>query len=304
MQHNMDGIVVPVMGAFCPLPRLPLLRRSPPASALARRRQPLLAQAVLTRRQCLQVLATLATLHAAPAIAKRGLPAGAAAQVLESVEWGERWESLYSAGDFARFDGAPDALFYSAPRLLHHVDDGAVGALRAYYKNLLAGRADVLDLCSSFESYLPTTWEGRGRVAGLGMNLVELESNAQLTERVVLDLNAGAPKLPYADASFDLVLIALSVDYLTKPREVLRETARVLRPRGEIAVSFSDRVFGTKAVALWTSGSDADHIYNVASFLHYAGGFSRSTVVDLSPRKNKECTGDPLYLVRATRLPE
>lgn len=59
------------------------------------------------------------------------------------------------------------------------------------------------------------------------------------------DLNKS-PSLPYPDASFDCVLCSLTIDYLTKPLRVTREVARVLRPGGLFAVTFSNRLFFTK----------------------------------------------------------
>eukprot|EP00966_Prymnesium_polylepis_P080727 1870602-Prymnesium_polylepis.1 len=64
-------------------------------------------------------------------------------------------------------------------------------------------KSDVLDLCSSWISHLPSQLE-LGRVAGLGMNEAELSRNERLTERMVQDLNT-APSLPYEDESFDFV---------------------------------------------------------------------------------------------------
>lgn len=73
--------------------------------------------------------------------------------------------------------------------------------------------------------------------------------------RVVHDLNKD-PSLPFPDASFDAVTCAVSVDYLTKPLEVFREIHRVLKPGGRAAMSFSNRCFPTKAVAVWTATGD------------------------------------------------
>lgn len=231
--------------------------------------------------------------------AAHGLPKGAAETVLKNVTWPPSWP--YTSSDFVRFDARPDDEFYAFPRLVRHIDEGAVAALKQYYASMLPSVRDVLDVCSSVEAYLPQMWEGKGIVAGLGMNEVELTHNPALNEYVVADLNVNAG-LPYGDGSFDLVMCNVSIDYLTKPRRVLAEMARVLRPGGRVAISFSDRVFATKAVALWTAAGDPDHIYTVASYIHYAGGFSEAVVEDLSPRRNGTCTGDPLYVVWATRL--
>ncbi|MDP2108139.1 MAG: methyltransferase domain-containing protein, partial [Rhodocyclaceae bacterium] len=67
---------------------------------------------------------------------------------------------------------------------------------------------------------------------------------------IVHDLNT-APELPCASGRFDLVLCALSVEYLIRPVEVFREVARVLKPGGIFLVTFSERWFPPKAITLW-----------------------------------------------------
>ena len=152
-------------------------------------------------------------------------------------------------------------------------------------------------------SHYPTD-EGRfNRVAGLGMNTVELQRNPQLTEFVVRDLN-NEPKLPYKDASFDVITCTVSIDYLTSPLKVMAEAARVLRPGGVVAIVISNRLFFSKAIALWTGKDDTEHIYQVGSFMHYGGGslLSDPAAEDLRPaRKGK---ADPLYAIYARRLPD
>jgi ubiquinone/menaquinone biosynthesis C-methylase UbiE len=61
------------------------------------------------------------------------------------------------------------------------------------------------------------------------MNAAELGRNGVLSDFVVADLNAE-PKLPYPDNTFDVVTNAVSVDYLTRPLEVMKEVQRVLKP--------------------------------------------------------------------------
>ena len=107
----------------------------------------------------------------------------------------------------------------------------------------------VLDLMASHDSHLPDGVRP-ARLAGLGMNAAELEHNTRLTERVVHDLNAD-PLLPFATGSFDVVLCALSIEYLSRPEAVLREAARVLKTGGSCVVSFSERWFPPKAVDPW-----------------------------------------------------
>lgn len=110
------------------------------------------------------------------------------------------------------------------------------------------------------------------------------------------------PQLPYEDGSFDAVVCALSIDYLIRPVTVLREMTRVLRPGGFVAVIFSNRLFITKAIALWAGQDDVDHVYSVGSFFHYGGegpkGLEAAKALDISPSATK---GDPLYVVCAQK---
>jgi ubiquinone/menaquinone biosynthesis C-methylase UbiE len=50
---------------------------------------------------------------------------------------------------------------------------------------------------------------------------------------------AGAERLPFADASFDLVTATDTFEHFAKPLEVLREMARVLRPGGHVVFYFT-----------------------------------------------------------------
>jgi SAM-dependent methyltransferase len=59
--------------------------------------------------------------------------------------------------------------------------------------------------------------------------------------RGVTVARAVAEALPFRDATFDNVLFVTTLCFVTDPRSVLREAARVLRPRGLIVVGFIDR---------------------------------------------------------------
>ena len=223
------------------------------------------------------------------------------------------WEAdpPFSRQDFRRLDESDDALFYDEPKLVNHIDDAAVRAANSYYAQLFnkvaaarygsdTASVDVLDLCSSWVSHFPTD-RSFGRVAGLGMNQVELERNPQLTEFIVRDLNKQ-PSLPYKDASFDVVTCTVSIDYLTSPVMVMAEVARVLRPGGVVALIISNRLFFSKAIALWTGKDDLEHIYTVGGYLHYGGAdkLNEPAAVDLRPPPRGKT--DPLYAIYATRV--
>jgi SAM-dependent methyltransferase len=195
---------------------------------------------------------------------------------------------------FARVDEAPDADFYAEPRFVVHIDPETIAALTGLYREELESGSRILDLMSSWVSHLPA--EVRyARVFGLGMNAAELAANPRLDAWAVADLNA-APALPSPDASFDAVLCAVSVQYLTRPVEVFRECARVLRPGGKLVIATSHRLFPTKAIAAWRSLAPGDRMAFLRACLARAGGFDEPRVVDRSPR-----LADPLWVLIASR---
>lgn len=187
---------------------------------------------------------------------------------------------------FARIDPSDDHYFYAYERKVVHIEAGAIEALRAHYADVLPAGGTVLDLMSSWRSHLP---DGLGPVTGLGMNAPEMADNPALTDFVVHDLNLN-PVLPYADGTFDAVVCAVSVQYLTKPVEVFTDVRRVLKPGAPLVVSFSNRCFPTKAVAIWRSTGDRDHIQLVGVYLRSAG-------FDDVRAANLPSPDDPVYVV-------
>lgn len=211
----------------------------------------------------------------------------------------------WSANDFKRLDESDDTLFYpeEAPKLVYHIDEGAVAALTNYYKMQIPPKAAVLDICSSWVSHYPIDLQINA--VGVGINQRELSNNVQLESYRVIDLNK-TPKLPFPDGSFDIVTCVVSVDYLTRPVEVLREAKRVLKPSGKIIISQSNRLFFTKAVKMWLSMSDLDRLELISQYLYYAG-FSRSKIeaFDITPVRSSPVavpSKDPMYVVQATAV--
>jgi hypothetical protein len=157
----------------------------------------------------------------------------------------------FPPGAFDRIDEGDDSAFYAPPRLVTHIDEGAIAALTDCYRELLPEGGAVLDLMSSWVSHLPPELS-LGECVGHGMNETELAANPRLTRWFVQDLNRETA-LPLATAHFDAALCCVSVQYLQQPVEVFAEVRRVLRPGAPFIVSFSNRCFWTKAVAIWRS---------------------------------------------------
>ena len=172
-------------------------------------------------------------------------------------------------GAFAKIDAEEDELFYEPPRLVCHIDDGAIAALTEFYRAVLPATSILLDLMSSWVSHLPPEID-YAEVIGHGMNATELAANPRLTRWFVQNLNRDT-KLPLADATVDATMICVSIQYLQRPVAVLREVARVLRPGAPLVISFSNRCFWTKAVAIWRALDDAGHARLVELYLRHAG---------------------------------
>lgn len=169
---------------------------------------------------------------------------------------------------FQKEDPGDDAAFYVEPRLVTHIDDAAIAALTAFYRHMLPG-GRVLDLMSSWVSHLPAD-VAFAEVIGHGMNAAELAANPRLSRWFVQDLNRD-PRLPLEDASLDAATICVSVQYLQKPIEVLSDLRRTLKPGAPLLISFSNRCFPTKAVAVWMALDHPGHAALVELYLATAG---------------------------------
>jgi SAM-dependent methyltransferase len=193
-------------------------------------------------------------------------------------------------GAFGRIDETDDLKFYAPARLVTHIDEGATAALTAFYGVTLPAGGVILDMMSSWVSHLPADYRA-AEVIGHGMNAEELAANPRLDRWFVQDLNTD-PVLPLKTASLDAVLCCVGVQYLRRPLEVFDEVRRALRPGGPMIVSFSNRCFPTKAVAIWRGLSGRGHAQLVSLYLERAG-FTDVRAETLADGRS----GDPLTAV-------
>jgi hypothetical protein len=207
-----------------------------------------------------------------------------------------------------RLDAREDALFYSKPRLVQHLDSSAIARIGDIYRRFLQPGMRVLDFMSSWVSHLPDGLSGT-TITGLGMNAHELEQNPRLDQRVVHDVNQD-PRLPFDDQSFDAVICTASVEYLVQPVEVFRELARVVRPGGPVVMTFSDRWFPTKAIDLWSELHPFERMGLVLDYFRQSGRFSNLATESSRglPRPaddkyaGQRATADPVFAVWGERV--
>jgi SAM-dependent methyltransferase len=202
--------------------------------------------------------------------------------------------SVLSEADRSKLDTGPDDAFYDSPRFVTHADDGFVQRLTETYGSVLADGDRVFDAMSSWVSHLPP--REFEHVVGHGLNEAELADNDALDEWFVQNLNRDQ-QLPLADEAFDAVLCALSVQYLQYPGAVFAEFGRVLAPDGVLVVSFTNRMFPTKAVRAWRTAGMDERAELVGAYCD-AGGLSVADVVSEQPER------DPLVAVIARPEPE
>ena len=198
---------------------------------------------------------------------------------------------------FRRMDESDDRLFYTEPRLVVHIDDHAIAAIGRYFSEMLPEGCVILDLMSSWRSHLPPDFRA-GRVVGLGMNDVEMRENLQLDEYVIHDLN-DAPCLPFDDAMFDAAMVTVSIQYMTRPVDVFTEVRRILKVGASFHVIYSNRMFPTKAVAVWQSLDDRRRGQLIGSYFTSSGGWEDIALYDISP--NTGAHSDPVYVVSARK---
>ncbi len=176
-----------------------------------------------------------------------------------------------------KLDTTNDNDFYAFPRFVTHVDQGFIDQLTNLYGERLQPKTRILDLMSSWVSHLPDGLEF-AHIEGHGMNQEELAKNPRLDHYFVQNLNDN-PKLPLEDQTLDAVLIAVSVQYLQYPEAIFSEIHRILKPGGQVIISFSNRMFYQKAISAWRDGTDALRIQLVKNYFKSVSGFSKPEVI-------------------------
>ena len=198
------------------------------------------------------------------------------------------------ADAFRKEDGGDDAAFYTPTRLVTHIDETATRSLTAFYRTTLPAGGVLLDLMSSWVSHLPAEVVFT-EVIGQGMNAEELRANPRLSRSFVQNLNR-TPTLPLEADSCDAALCCVGVQYLQRPLEVFSEVLRILRPGAPFIVSFSNRCFPTKAVAIWRQLDDHGHAALVSLYLERSGFCDISVKVLQDGSKS-----DPLIAISGRR---
>jgi ubiquinone/menaquinone biosynthesis C-methylase UbiE len=86
---------------------------------------------------------------------------------------------------------------------------------------------------------------GTGRFAsrvGIKVGVEPAQAMASIArQRGIQVYETGAEALPFADTSFDSVLMVTTICFFSDPLQALREAWRVLKPRGHIVIGMIDK---------------------------------------------------------------
>jgi len=217
--------------------------------------------------------------------------------------WQGEATDFLEAESYARPDEAPDPQFYAPPRIVAHLDGRAQQTVGAIYRHIIPTDGRVLDLMSSVHSNLAGD-QRFGALYGLGLNPQEMAENPRLDGAAIADLNTDRA-IPFADRSFDAAICTVSIDYLIDPVRTVAEVARVLRPGGRFAVTFSNRWFPPKVTRVWTELHPFEQMALVVRYFEAAGGFTELETVSFrgyprpmdDPYYRQMSTSDPVFAV-------
>jgi len=204
---------------------------------------------------------------------------------------------------FRRLDESDDAIFYAQPRIIKHIDENASQAIAKFLTPILPTDQPILDLMSSAYSHFPFGFESTN-VVGIGLNQAELEYNSMLGEFHLQDLNQK-PILPFTDQTFAVVVITVSIQYLTKPILIFQEINRILKGEGLLIIFYSNRMFPTKAIAVWHQTDEAQKKDLITNYFQVgsseSGEFMPVHFLDITPETQIGTHTDPVYVAMAKK---
>ena len=192
-------------------------------------------------------------------------------------------------------DETNDSLFYSTPKFVYHLDSNFRKNLSELYKDEIENNSIVLDLMSSWDSYLPKNIKYK-KVIGHGLNNEELQRNKAFDNYWIQNFNIDQ-KVPLENATIDYCLMVAAWQYLQYPERIAKEIARVLTQKGKLIIAFSNRAFWHKAPNIWTYSNEEERINYVRNIL-VANGFCEPRVIKKFTEENSFLpffNRDPFY---------
>ena len=201
-----------------------------------------------------------------------------------------------------KLDESNDEEFYSEPKFVYHLDSNFRQYLSQVYKDEIDEYSTVLDLMSSWDSYLPkeNTYQ---KVIGHGLNRKELERNNILDSFWVQNFNLNQ-NIRLENGSIDYCLMVAAWQYLQYPENLTKEISRILSEKAKIIVSFSNRAFWHKAPNIWTTSTEDERVQYVRKVL-ISNGFKEPRIIKKFNEPDLNIFNffkkDPFYCLIATK---
>ena len=104
--------------------------------------------------------------------------------------------------------------------------------------------------------------------------------------------------MPLPDETFDGVVMTVSIQYITRPIEVFADVGRVLKPGRPFIVTFSNRMFPTKAVWVWQQATEPQRVELVKWYFDDSGMFDHIEAIE---RHCESGYADPVFAVIGSR---
>ena len=200
-----------------------------------------------------------------------------------------------------KLDETNDNEFYSTPKFVYHLDLNFRNNLSAVYKQEIRNNTSILDLMSSWDSYLPKNIKYK-KVIGHGLNEEELKKNQAFDNFWIQNFNTSQ-EIPLDNKSIDCCLMVAAWQYLQYPEKITEEIARILTADGKFIISFSNRAFWHKAPNIWTYSNEDERIDYVKKVL-ITNGFCEPRVLRKFTQKSSFLpflNHDPFYCIIANK---
>ena len=201
-----------------------------------------------------------------------------------------------------KLDESNDEEFYSDPKFVYHLDANFRKCLSNVYKNEIKDYSTVLDLMSSWDSYLPEEKKYK-KVIGHGLNKQELKKNKIFDSYWTQNFNLNQ-EIPLDSGSVDYCLMVAAWQYLQYPENLTKEIVRILSNQGKMIIAFSNRAFWHKAPNIWTTSNEEERVKYVRKVL-ITNGFNEPKIIEKfnKPGLNifKFLNKDPFYCLIATK---
>ena len=175
-----------------------------------------------------------------------------------------------------KLDESNDEIFYSDPKFVYHLDANFRNYLSSIYKSEIKDYSTVVDLMSSWDSYLPSEKKYK-KIIGHGLNRAELEKNKSLNSFWIQNFNLKQ-EIPLDNGITDYCLMVAAWQYLQYPENLTKEIARILNDEGKIIISFSNRAFWHKAPNIWTTSNEDERLKYVRKVL-ITNGFKEPRII-------------------------